>query len=436
MLKWRVSSIKPTADAWSTSPMRLSSERLARYFTVQVPIGTNISAMAAEVRRFDQIIECAETDGLGGLLDGPIPSDPLFSSQYYLYNTGQVIEGIPGIPGAGARVRQAWEFSIGIDDTVVAVLDTGVSTSHPELMGRLVPGQNFTVSPPTAETDDSWYISHGTGCAGLIAAATNNEQGIAGISWRARIMPVKVANTFGMSSESQCANGLIWATDHGASIASISLGFAQGSSFFADAVRYAIDRNVLVCASSGNTPGVPIFYPARFPRVAAVGATNNRDELATFTTTGPEMFMCAPGIDILTTWDTNLNPNGYEFASGTSFACPIVAGVASLVIAADRTLTAEQTRFVLLLTANDLGPVGRDDSFGWGRVNARDAVLLASNRVPNDCGADYNRDGSVNSSDLFEFLEQYLSGQGDYNHDGRTDSDDLFEFLAHFFVGC
>lgn len=409
---------------------------LNRYFVVHLPATTNLAQMTHDLARFTDLIETAETDGIGSVHSGPTPNDPYFSQQYYLSNTGQTIGGMPGLRGADAHVQAAWEYSTGSPQVIVAVLDTGVSESHPDLIGKLVPGQNFTVSPPNANTDDSWFISHGTGCAGIIAASTNNGIGIAGVSWRSLIMPIKVANTFGASSESQCANGLLWAVDHGAKVASISLGFSTGSSFFASSVQYALSSNVVVCASAGNTPGAPVAYPARFPNVVSVGATDNRDDLATFTSTGPELFMCAPGVDILTTWDTTSNPNSYVYEIGTSFACPVVAGVASLIIAARPTLTNEQVRFVLLLTADDLGEPGRDNLYGWGRVNALNALLLASDRNTNDCGADWNHDGRVDSRDVFDFLAQYLSGFADFNQDGTTDSHDLFEFLGHFFVGC
>ncbi len=432
---WGVESVSRTVVSALVNEAQAGEFRLNRYFTLRVPAGSPVPQIIAALKGVEQI-ESAEPDGLGGLLDSPLPNDMYFREQYYLENIGQSVGGDVGTPGADCGARGSWEFTTGSPTVVVAVLDTGVSQSHPDLMGKLVPGQNFTATPPNANTDDSWFVSHGTGCAGIIAAASNNGIGMTGVSWQSRIMPIKIANTFGMSSESQCGNGLIWAADNGARVASVSLGFSLGTSFLSDSVAYAISRNVVVCASSGNTPGGLISFPARYPNVVSVGATNNRDELATFTSTGPELFICAPGIEILTTWDTNLSPNTYTYENGTSFACPIVAGVASLIMAADPALTSEQVRFVMLLTADDLGEPGRDELFGWGRVNARSAVVLATNQPTHECGADWNHDGVVNSTDLFAFLEEYLNGSADLNQDGRTDSDDLFEYLGHFFVGC
>lgn len=434
--QWQALNIDRTLGFDLTETDSRYANRLNRYYTIQVPTGTNTPELVRLLQAFPEVIESAELDGIGGVMDAPLPLDPFFRQQYYLENTGQLIEGQSGVAGADARVRDAWQLTTGSPSVVIAVLDTGVSQSHPDLVGKTVPGQNFTVSPPNANTEDSWYISHGTECAGVIAAATNNQTGMAGIAWNSLIMPVKIANVFGMSSESQCGSGLVWATDRGARVASISLGFALGTSYLSDAVNYALARNVVVCASAGNTPGVPLFFPARYPNVISVGATTNQDELATFTTTGPELFLAAPGVDVLTTTDTLGSPDTYTYQSGTSFSCPIVAGVVGLVISASPQLSNEQVRFILLLTADDLGEPGRDDSYGWGRVNALSAVTLASDHSPIECDADWNRDRQVDTNDVFTFLENYFDGNADFNHDGSNNSHDLFEFLEHFFAGC
>lgn len=433
LARWGVRDVTRTAEPANAA----LAEQLGlnRYFTLWVERGTDVRAMIRELAGFKPLVEIAEADGIGGLLDVPNANDPFLTQQYALRNTGQIVGGEPGTPGADARCIDGWALSTGSGDVVLAILDTGVSRSHPDLVGKLLPGWNFTIATPNDNTDDSWYLSHGTACAGIAAASTNNGIGIAGVSWGSLVMPVKVANVYGTSSESQCGAGLIWAADHGAKVASISLGFTEGSSFFAISVTYAHLLDVVMCASSGNSEGQRVFFPARFPEVLAITATNNRDELATFSSTGPEVFLCAPGVDILTTWDTAMDPDSYMLETGTSMSCPMVAGVACLIRAANPTLTADQVRFVLQLGADDLGEIGQDPLFGWGRVNALRSLQIATNSERR-CYADWNNDGIVTSQDAFDFLAHYLENDADFNGDGMTSSTDFFGFLTSFFAGC
>ncbi|MBC7772651.1 MAG: S8 family serine peptidase [Pyrinomonadaceae bacterium] len=433
LTRWGVHSVTRTAHP--TDAMLAEQLGLNRYFTLWVAPGTDVLSMIRELAGIMPLIETAEADGIGGLLDIPDANDPMLAEQYSLRNIGQVVDGDAGTRGADSRCIEGWAISTGSDDVVLAILDTGVSYSHPELYGKLRPGQNFTVDPPNDNADDSWYISHGTACAGVAAAHANNGIGIAGVSWGSSVMPVKVANVYGYSLESQCANGLVWAADHGAKVASISLGFIDGTSFLARAVTYAHSLDVVMCASSGNTPGHTVFYPARFPEVMAIGATNNRDELAFFSTTGPEVSLTAPGVNILTTSDSLLFPNSYMMETGTSMSCPLVAGVACLIRATDPTLTAHQVRLILQAGADDLGEAGHDPAFGWGRVNTLRSLQLAAD-IPHPCQADWNNDGQITSQDVFDFLTMYLSDNADFNHDGETSSEDFFLFVQSFFSGC
>jgi subtilisin family serine protease len=407
--------------------------RLDRYFTVVVPRGTDVKLLAADLLSAVAEIETAELDGIGGVLRVP-PTDPLFPSQYSLLNTGQTIEGQTGTPGADIHALGAWELSTGDPHLVLAIVDTGVSQSHPDLVGRLVPGINFS-GGSQSNTDDSWYQSHGTACAGVAGATTNNAIGIAGICWRASIMPVRVANIYGFGDESQCAMGLIWAADHGAKVASVSLGYPTGPIFFAAAIEYARYRDMLVVASSGNSPGQEVFFPARFPSVMAVGATDNRDQLADFTTTGPEMSVVAPGVNILTTWDTTAQPNTYVYETGTSMACPIVSGLACLIRSANAGLSADQVRLAIELSAHDLGVPGWDPQFGHGRVDALAALEFATGSAPR-CLGDWNHDGVVDSRDAFQFVNDYFEGDADFDGNGVTNSLDFFGFMISYFQGC
>ncbi|MBX3386610.1 MAG: S8 family serine peptidase [Phycisphaeraceae bacterium] len=371
-------------------------------------------------------VEIVEDDTIGGLHGGCLPNDPLIHSQWWALNSGQRVQGVAGVPGADSRVAETWCFTRGHSAVVIAVLDTGVSQSHPDLQGNVLPGYNFFNN--NAYTDDNQNLSHGTFCAGIALARAHNGIGIAGIAPGCSLLPVKVlSGSFG--SETSTANGLIFAADRGAKVASMSLGFSQGSTFFRDAVLYARARDVVMVASTGNSPGSEVGYPARWSSVIAVGATDNLDMPAVFQTAGNEMDLCAPGVNIMTTTDTFTVPDGYSLQSGTSMAAPMVAGVAALVRSIRPSLTAEQVREVLISTTKDLGAPGWDPVHGWGRIDAiravREAVMFGRRGTP-----DFNLDGVVDLQDLLAFLEYWLIGAVDYNNDGVWDLSDLLDFLA------
>jgi subtilisin family serine protease len=360
------------------------------------------------------------------------------------------VDGRPGLPGADINALGAWREATGDPDLVVAVLDAGISQSHPELARKLVPGWNCLNH--TDQTDDH-YTSHGTHVAGIIAAATGNRAGIAGIGWGTRLMPIVVVNKYGFGSESALAQGLIWAADHGARVASVSLGFNPPDGGGDDqvlraAVQYATARGVLVCASTGNTPGAEIGAPARYPEVVAVGATDNRDELWSSTSTGPEMDLSAPGVSIWSTWDSVWRADGentYAQKTGTSQACPHAAGVAALVLAANPNLSPGDVKGVLEATAKDLGPPGWDERYGAGRIDAAAAVRAAASNKGDlaaadaRCIADFNGDGAVDSQDLVRYLNAFASDSrlADIAEPfGNVNIQDLLAFLNAHAQGC
>ncbi len=247
------------------------------------------------------------------------------------------------------RMPQAWDLRSDAVSQVVAVLDTGVDAAHPDLTGRLVAGHN-AVAPGSPPSDEN---GHGTFVTGVIAANTNNGTGIAGVTWNGRVMPIKV---FGdeLAYDSDIAAGIVWAVDHSARVINMSLGGPGESPLLHTAVRYATDRNVVVVASSGNEGSGVAQYPAALPEVFAVGATDDNGRLVDFSSYGDWLDLAAPGFDIIST----IPGAAFAFGSGTSFAAPIVAGVAALVRAQNPALTQAQVADRLRAAARDAGPRG------------------------------------------------------------------------------
>jgi hypothetical protein len=223
-------------------------------------------------------------------------------------------------------------------------------------------------------------FGHGTHCAGIIAAVSNNNLGIAGLA-QVRVMAEKVLDSSGGGYWDWIANGIINATDCGADIISMSLGGYGESELLHEAVRYAYDAGVLVIAAAGNDNTNMKLYPAGYDEVIAVAATDQNDNKASFSNWGDWIELAAPGVQIYSTMPTyhvTLNDWGYamnyDYLNGTSMACPHVAGVAALVWSRYPSKTRDWVRQWLRYTADDLGDPGFDVYYGYGRINARNAV--------------------------------------------------------------
>lgn len=286
-----------------------------------------------------------------------MPDDPNLSQQWALENI---------------HAFEAWDITTG-KDIVIAVVDTGVWSSHPDLQGNVLPGYNALLNNDQSDDDHG----HGTAIAGLIAARTDNDKGIAGICWDCSILPVKVLNARGTGNDADLARGIRWATDHGAHIINLSLGGAENSQALRDAVDYAFQRGVLLIASSGNDHQLGNFtnYPAAYPQVIAVGATTNSDKVAGFSNTGEHIDLVAPGVAL---WTTMLDGD-YGPPNGTSFSSPFVSGVAGLVLTVRGDLPHTDVACILQASADDHGSPGKDMEYGWGRLNALRAVQMAQN---------------------------------------------------------
>ena len=222
------------------------------------------------------------------------------------------------------QAPEAWDLTTGLGSVKIAVLDTGLDPTHPELSTKIVEEVNFSASQTTFGVH-----SHGTHVAGISAAATNNENGVAGVGYNSSLMNVKVLGDDGSGTYSAVAQGIVWATDNGANVINMSLGGTSPSTTLSDAVNYAWNRGVVVVAAAGNSGTTSPTYPAYHANVIAVAATDSSDALPSWSNRGDWVDVAAPGVSIYST----VPFNGYQSMSGTSMASPHVAGLAGLVFA-------------------------------------------------------------------------------------------------------
>lgn len=303
---------------------------------------------------------------------GFVPNDPDFHLQWGLRNAGQTNNGGTGVAGADISAPEAWAIHWGTPSVTVAIVGRGIDP-HPQFSERLLPG-TATVGDPFDAGD---ACANDTHLAGIIAAATNDGSGVAGINGRARIMPIRAFDGCGVT-QINMANGIRAAVDLGADIILAAVQFANLDDVrLCDAVAYATSRDVLVVAPAGHNELLQVTYPGRCAGAIAVSATDQLDETSAASNSGPEVDLAAPGVEIWSTWIEE----GYAYlpeVRHTHAAAAMVAGVASLVMSYAPQLTAEEVAEVLFQSADDLGAVGWDEHFGHGRVNAAAALALAT----------------------------------------------------------
>ncbi|WP_327307603.1 type VII secretion-associated serine protease mycosin [Streptomyces sp. NBC_01298] len=290
-------------------------------------------------------------------------------------------------PLLALRTEEAWGTTKG-EGVTVAVLDTGVDPSHPDLAGQVLDGIDL-VGMGAVRGDQTW-ARHGTAMAGIIAGKGHGSQwrgGVIGIAPQAKILPVRVIleetdpgrEKARASKGGALAEGIRWAADHGADVINLSLGDdsrdAHHDATEDEAVQYALAKGVVVVASAGNggNKGDRISYPAAYPGVIAVTAVNRENKKAKFSTRNWYATVSAPGIKVAVA-DPVL---GYGEAWGTSAAAAFVSGSVALVKAAHPDLSPAQIKNLLEDTASDPPPGGRDDSRGFGLVDPAAALQAA-----------------------------------------------------------
>jgi len=307
------------------------------------------------------------------------------------------------------KAPQAWETEKGASNIIIAIVDSGVNYNHEDLSAHIwlnddpvdgsdndgngkiddYCGWDFVGSDFTSPSEDNNpmdVVDHGTYCAGIACAETDNATGIAGVSWDSKIMVVRVLDDIGYSNDSIIAPGIRYAADEGADIINLSLGGPASSNTLKNAVNYVYNKGCTLVAASGNSNSPSVDYPAAYDNVIAVGATNQNDERCDVSdwgydsegrpqgsNYGEELEVVAPGNDILST----LLGGGYGQDSGTSYATPFVAGLAALIWSRNPDLPNSDVMDIIKSSADDIESEGWDEYTGYGRINVERALALA-----------------------------------------------------------
>jgi subtilisin family serine protease len=288
-----------------------------------------------------------------------VPNDPFFEQQYNLFSI---------------KVQRAWEYSRG-NEVAIGFVDTGYYAAHSDLDEKVKGEYDFVEEDEVAQDFDY----HGTGVVGVAAAETNNAEGNAAVGFKAGFFMAKGCAEECLSSDT--APAVDWLVGQGVEIINLSFGAQQdpGDPVLGVAVQKAQQAGALVIAAAGNDGiNTDSFYPAAYPDVVGVAATDSENAPASFSNSGSVVDVAAPGVDIISTYNAEYPANTtqalYASFSGTSLAAPHVTGVAALVKARRPDLTAQEIAVRIQDNATDLGALGRDDTYGYGLLNARCAV--------------------------------------------------------------
>ncbi|MDX2150176.1 MAG: S8 family peptidase [Bryobacteraceae bacterium] len=293
---------------------------------------------------------------------------------YALSTASLVFEGQPSplaetVPAGISQVKApaAWDSSRG-KGIRVAVLDTGIDAGHPDLAANVKGAVSFVPGETPADGN-----GHGTHCAGTIAAAMNGV-GVVGVAPAAWLYAVKVLANNGSGNWSWLIAGINWCINNGIKIISMSLGGSGAPAALETMCNTAFNKGLLLIAAAGNSgPGNnTVNVPGKYKNVIAVSAIDNANVIAPFSSRGPEVEICAPGVNVLST----VPGGGYGTKSGTSMACPHVAGGAAVVWGAHRFATNVQIWNLLAFTADNLGPPNWDPNYGYGRLDVDQAALM------------------------------------------------------------
>ena len=343
------------------------------------------------------------------------PNDPAYPSNQY----GPAL----------IQAESAWDTTSGSSSVVIAIIDSGLDATHPEFAGRITAGYDF-VENDTIPQDE---FGHGTHVAGIAAATGNNGQGIAGIAWGVKIMPLRVLGATGSGTISNVANALVWAADHGAKIINLSLGIASSSVTMENAVYYAYSHGSAIFAAAGNngaSADPSVLYPAAYPQVMAVGSVDSSMNRAASSAYGAPLDLMAPGVTIYSTLPMNSGfyynsvfgkSTQYDTLSGTSMASPHAAGAAALLASLSCFDTPDKIYQALTDSARDLGTSGWDQFNGYGLIQIADAMALCPTTPPaTTFTTEYDVVSSLNCDPLVQYNWQYAGGSGAFVGDSGS----------------
>jgi len=347
------------------------------------------------------------------------PDDTWFVDQWALQNTGQ----FGGVADVDIDADSAWEITTGSASVKVLVLDSGAQLTHPDL--AIASAMDFTTDAgaggPVNVCD-----SHGTPVAGIIGATMNNAVGVAGIAPDVEVLSARIyisnvaspCSGFFTAQPSWIAQGLEWGGTQGAQISNSSFSLAVQSNIIDDAYDNTYDNGMVHFASAGNEGVNGVTYPSSHPAVNACSNIAQNGQINPSSNFGPELSFSAPGTLLRTTDRTGADGFGggdYMFFTGTSAAAPTVAAVAALLLSVEPTLTPAEVEAKLQCSARDLGSPGKDDIYGWGLINAFNAILMP-------LGVDSDSDGTDDACD--NCPDDSNAGQADGDADGIGDACD------------
>ena len=368
--------------------------------------------------------------------DFPEPNDPFYFEQF----GPQLI-----------KAPYAWSKTDFNSAAVVAVIDTGVQGTHPDLQGVILSnGYNFVENNGSGAPYDSGNTAddhgHGTHVSGIISAIYNNNIGIAGVTGPAdvQILPIKVLNDLGRGTSYDVSEGIRYAANEGADVINLSLGSSTSTRVEEEAVAYAQAKGCVVVAAAGNDSGrVEFQYPASYPGVIAVGAVDNQKRKAYFSNYGDRLDISAPGVDILSTVPDFVGRKSgdsygddlsgyYEKMSGTSMAAPHVAAVAALYKCVYPDASVLQICEVLTSTAEDIGDIGKDPETGHGLVDV--AAVMGQEPIKKALAFRAPREGQsifgttavrlqIGMLDQIDTIEMYLDEIDDVNKIAEIDNE-------------
>jgi len=333
-----------------------------------------------------------------------IPNDPYLICQWPLHNTG--IDFFDTIKvDADVDMPEAWGIEQGDSSVIIAILDSGIKNWHNEFDGRIwinkneIPGNGIDDDNNSLVDDTSgWNFAygnnninddrgHGTAVASIIGSNTGNNQGMAGVNGKSKLMILKVSDINGNCYTSSITSAIKYAVDYGAKIINLSLASPNFSNIFNEMIQYAYQKNVSICAGSGNANVEMVYYPAKYSNVIAVGATDRNDKRCTQwindsviegSNYGDSLDVVAPGDSISAMYYFN---GSYTRRLGTSFSTAFVTGLASLLISQDTSRTPDEIYKLITSTADDQvgdpseDTPGYDKYYGYGRINAYKALL-------------------------------------------------------------